>query len=109
MLSSRDATLWACVLLVIHILSLSILAFAPNILHNPQIPETEFLHTLKPVNFVVYVLYLARILPIVSSIGDFVDDIAVLGGLRVPVLDGDWTSERMLSICGELSGGVAGL
>ncbi|KAF5739405.1 elongation of fatty acids protein 3-like [Tripterygium wilfordii] len=30
-------------------------------------------------------------------------------GLWVPVLDGDWASERMLPVRGKLSGGIAGL
>lgn len=106
---TRHAPLRARLLLVIHLLPLPIPPSLTHILHRPPPWTAELLPALQPVNPLMHVVSLARILAIVSDRSDSSDYASVLCGLRVPILDGDRTTPGMFSVRRELSGRVVGL
>ena len=81
----------------------------PHILRYPPLTETHFLSFLQPLDPNLHDLSLARVFAIVSSSHDSTNDVAVLCGLRVPFLDRDWATHRVLPIRHELFGRFAWL
>ncbi|OVA18643.1 GNS1/SUR4 membrane protein [Macleaya cordata] len=81
----------------------------PYILHHSPSPETDVLSIIQSINTIVYVIFVVGIFSIISSGGDFVDDSSLLGGLWVPILDRNWITQCLFSVCGELPGGCNGI
>ncbi|GAB4848890.1 hypothetical protein Ancab_003702 [Ancistrocladus abbreviatus] len=100
---------WSRLLLVLHLLPLPIPPPLPHIFHHPQPPPPPLLPALQLLHPHLHVLPLARILPILPSTGHNLHHIDILRGIRVPILDGDRVTERVLPVCCELPDVVVGM
>ncbi|KAJ8451820.1 hypothetical protein Cgig2_007303 [Carnegiea gigantea] len=89
-------------LLVIRVLPLSIPPPPQDLLLSPPAPPPPDPPPPDPLDPRLHVLPMARILTVISSACDHIHDARGLRHLRVSILDGDRTSERVLSVRTEL-------
>lgn len=102
LLPPRHPPLGSGLLLVIHLLPLPIPPHFPDLFHNFPATAALFFLSLQPLNPHFHVLSMARVLPIIPSPGNTDDNFNLFGRLRVPILDGDWVTGCLFSVCYKL-------
>uniref|UniRef100_A0A7C8ZGE0 Uncharacterized protein n=1 Tax=Opuntia streptacantha TaxID=393608 RepID=A0A7C8ZGE0_OPUST len=100
--STGYSPIWPGLLLVLRILPLSIPPPPEDLLVSPPATAPPNPPPPNPLDPHLHVLPMARILAVISSAGNHIHHTRRLRSVRVSILDGDWTSERVFSVRAEL-------